>query len=195
MARVPQITIDKGRKTIGDFMSSPAFPSSRELLESNTELYNVVRNIIARGGSIPAKTICGLLVEALDIGNAVTGEALWKRYRRVTANRDGSEINKDKGLPQVRTRNRTNNSNRDRFQANGDASQGLFIPPTISQTDLAAAITEFFRSRGYTSAALLKTCLMAMDGMPSRMEVSEMIAAIDARYRPQDSCETENTKP
>jgi hypothetical protein len=167
MARVQQAAIDKARKVVDDLISSPAFPSSDELKASNRTLYNVVSMVRASAKDIPEKTICGLLVEALDIGNDVTGEALWKRYRREAANRDESWRNRDSG-------------------SDSDTSARLLIPPEISQTDLAAGITAFFVSHGYNCRSLLKTCLMAMNGMTDRMEVSEIKDCIDAQYRRQN---------
>ncbi len=169
MARVQQAVIDKARRVIGDLMSSPAFPSRDELLESNRTLYNVVTGIRADNRTIPEKTICRLLAEALDLRNDVSEEALWKRFRRVSTNRDGSDINGDTPKEAQRTAER------------------LSIPSGISQTDLAAGLAGFFESQRYSSVSLLNTCLMAMDGMTTRMDVSEIESAIDAWYHPQDS--------
>lgn len=191
MARVQQTTIDKALKAIRELMDSPMFPSRDELLESNRTLCNVVALVRVRGGDIPEKTICGLLVEALDLRNDVTGEALWKRYRRATTNKDGSGMNKDTGSDTVSPENIVGNSIKDGSNVNGDASEQLFIPPGISQIDLAAGIAEYFESQGYNSASLLKTCLMAMDEMAVRMEVSEIKSTVDARYRPQDDVDIE----
>jgi hypothetical protein len=137
--------------------------------------------------NIPEKTICGLLVEALDLGDDISGEALWKRCRRAAANRDGFGMNKDTGSDPISPENTIDNSNKDGSENKRDTSEQLFIPSGISQTALAVGIAEFFESQGYNSASLLKTCLMAMDRMAVRMEVSEIKDAIDARYRPQDS--------
>ena len=170
MARVQQAAIDKAMNAIGEIMSSPAFPSGDELLKSNRILCSVVTMIRANNRTIPEKTICGLLVEALDLRKDVTGEALWKRYRRATINKDGSGVNRD-------------------------TSEQLFIPPGISQITLAAGITEFFESQGYSSVVLLNTCLMAIDKMTVSLEVSEIKDAVDARYRPQDDGNIEETGP
>lgn len=169
MARVQQAAIDKARKAIGDLMSSPAFPSREVLLESRSTLYNVVTGIRANDRSIPDKTICRLLAESLDLRNDVSEEALWKRFRRVSANRDGSYINGDTTEEVQRTAER------------------LSIPLGISQTDLATGLAGFFESQGYTSASLLKTCLVAMDRMTVKMDVSEIKGTIDAWHHPQDS--------
>lgn len=85
-------------------------------------------------------------------------------------------------------------TNKDGSDGNRDTSGQLFIPPGISQTDLAAGIAEFFESVGRNSAILLKTCLMAMNGMTVRMGASEIKDAIDAWYRPQDDGDTEQTE-
>lgn len=185
MARVQQVAIDRTRKALGDLMSSPAFPSRDELLKSNRTLFNVVTGVRAHNKHIPDKTICRLLAEALDLGGDIAGEALWKRYRRVSANRDGSEVNGDTGSATVNPEDISDNSNRDESEVKGDASKPLFIPVGISQTDLAAGLAGFFMSQGRASASLLKTCLMAMDKMTARMDVSEIKMAIDAWYRPQ----------
>ncbi len=169
MARVQQTTILKALKTIGNLKSSPAFPSREQLLESNRTLHNVVTSVRVECSNIPVKTICGLLVDALNLENDVTGEALWKRYRRVTANRDGSGVNRD-------------------------APKQLFIPPGISQPDLTSGIAKYFRAMGYNSTSLLKTCLKAMDEMPLKMEASEIKRVIDAQYPSQDKCDTGGTE-
>lgn len=187
MARVQQAAIDRARESIGDLISSPAFPSRDVLLESNRTLYNLVTRIRADIRTIPEKTICRLLAEALDLGSDITDEALWKRFRRVSANRDGYDINRENGSVTVSPVDICDNSNRDKSDVNRDAPDRLFIPAGISQTDLAAGLAGFFESKRYTSASLLRTCLMAMDGMTARMGVLEIKNAIDAWYHPQDS--------
>ena len=194
MARVQQTAIDKALKTINDLMSSPMFPSGAELLKSSRKLCNVVTLVRASERTIPEKTICGLLVQALDLGNDITGEALWKRYRRATTNKDGSGMNKDTGSIPVSPENILCNSNKDGSNDNKDTSEQLFISPGISQTDLAAGIAKFFEVQGYTSASLLNTCLMAVEKMTDSMEVPEIKEAVDARYRPKDDGDTKETE-
>jgi hypothetical protein len=191
MARVPQTTIDKTLKTIGNLKTSPTFPSNDELLESNMTLCNVVSMVRGMSRNVPEKTICGLLVEALEISKDVSGEALWKRYRRSTVTSgDGSIVNRDTKSSPVSTENIYDNINRDDsivnragFTVNRDTVlDHLFIPAGISQADLAAGLAEFFESLGYTSSALMKTFLMALNGMAESTTVSEIKDAIDAFY-------------
>ncbi|BHH84354.1 hypothetical protein LA52FAK_26430 [Desulforhopalus sp. 52FAK] len=75
-------------------------------------------------------------MEAVAAANIVTVEALWKRYRRATVNRDTSKGNKDTSLIVPETTVYTGSggvdSNRDGLRVNRDTSNTLFIPPETS---------------------------------------------------------------
>lgn len=191
MPKVKQEAIDKAQQTIQDLIGSPSFPYGEDLLKSNSTLRNTIINIQAQTNGLPAKTLCGLLVDALEIQDSVTGEALWKRYSRVKSNRDGSSPNGD-GLssnrdtletssnPSVDKGYRESDANRDGLHVNGDTfgvnrdTNSLFIPSEITQTDLAIGLGEFFESKGYPRASLLKTCLMAIKEMQGETDTDNL---------------------
>jgi hypothetical protein len=180
MARVQQSTIDKTVKTIGVLMTSPAFPSRDELLESNTILCNVVTMVRGACRGIPEKTVCGLLVQALEIDKDVSGEALWKRYRRSTVTSGIAGVNRNTVLSAVSAEKINDNINRAGSGVNRDTVSGcLFIPTGISQIDLAAGLAEFFESHSYDGTALLRTFLMTLKGLSKSMPVSKIKDAID----------------
>lgn len=183
MARVKKEVIKKAEGIIQYLISFPSFPSSDELIESNRTLCNTIRNIKAQIQEIPEKTLCGLLVDSLKINDVVTSEALWKRYRRATVNRDGLESNRDTPVtstnPNVDKERRESGPNGDTFDINGDTPCSLSIPVGISQTDLADALGGFFESQGYPPASLLKTCLMAMRGMSDEIDADNLKDTVD----------------
>jgi hypothetical protein len=184
MARVKQEVIKKAQTIINDQVSSPSFPSPEDLLESNRVLCRTVDNIKAHIREIPDKTLLSLIVDALDIEGSVTSEALWKRYRRATVNRDGLESNRDTPVtstnPNLDVGYREVSSNGDTFDINRDTSSAsLSIPKGISQTDLAEALGGFFESQGYSSVSLLKTCLMAMRGMSDGIDADNLKNTVD----------------
>jgi hypothetical protein len=157
------------------------WPSNDELLGSNTTLCNVITMVRGACRGIPEKTICGLLVQALEIDKDVSGEALWKRYKRATVtSSDGSTVNRDDVLSSVSAENVDDSINRAGSGVNRDTVLGhLFIPTGISQTDLAAGLAEFFESHSYDGTALLRTFLMALKGLSKSMPVSKIKDAID----------------
>ncbi len=183
MARVKQSTIEKAQAAIDDFMSSPACPSQEDVSTSNTTLFNLVTIIKTRiGEEIPEKTLCGLIAESFGLAPDVTGEALWKRYSRKQVRGQSRQSDAGEGGEG----HQMDSENRDGFGKNRDTSPRFIIDPGISQTELAASLAEFFESKDYSSASLLKTCLMAMEHIAAGMEVSEIHKAVDKWYRHVD---------
>jgi len=198
MARVSKETIEKTRKVIEERMSSPTFPSADEILKCNSVLRNTIGNIVSMSGA-PEKTVCDLLIEIMGISDRITVESMRKRLKRIknrdtiNGNRVALGVNGDTESMNVTYCNKNGNSNRVELSVNRvasgvnrDNSLSFYISPEINQTDLAKSLAGFFISKRYKSVVLFKTCVMALNEMPDKLETSEIQRILTEAYLKAD---------